>query len=66
VIRGKYEPFSGHVTVFDRVIDGKVRLVDASPHQPKWRLVEGSLLLEAIKRHGNESSGGVWHFKKRK
>jgi hypothetical protein len=61
-IRGKFEPNSGHVTVFDRIIDGKVRLVDASPRQPKWRLVEPSLLLDAIKRHGNKSSGGIWRF----
>jgi hypothetical protein len=62
VIRGQFEPHSGHVAVFDRVIDNKVRLVDASPHQPKWRLVEPGLLFDAIKRHGNKSSGGVWRF----
>ena len=62
VMRGKYEPNSGHVTVFDRVINGQIRLVDASWRQPKWRLVEPGLLYEAITRHGNENSGGVWHF----
>ena len=62
VVRGKYEPNSGHVAVFDKIIGGKVRLVDASPHQPKWRLVEPSILLDAIKRHGNENSGGIWYF----
>lgn len=64
VIRGQYEPNSGHVVVFDKVIDGKVRVVDASWKQPKWRLIEPGLLLEAIKRHGNDNSGGVWHFRK--
>jgi len=64
VMRGKYEPNSGHVTVFDRIIDGKVRLVDASWRQPKWRLVEPSILLDAIRRHGNENSGGIWFFKR--
>ena len=64
VIRGKFEPHSGHVAVFDRVIDGQVRLVDASPNQPKWRLVESSLLFDAIKRHGNENSGGIWYFER--
>ncbi len=62
VIRGKFEPHSGHVVVFDKVIDGQVRLVDASPNQPKWRLVELSLLFDAIKHHGNASSGGIWYF----
>ncbi|MBL8159253.1 hypothetical protein JNJ66_02245 [Candidatus Saccharibacteria bacterium] len=66
VMRGEYQPNSGHVTVFDRVIDGKVRLVDASWKQPKWRLVEPSLLLDAIKQHGNKNSGGVWRFKHEK
>ncbi len=62
VIRGKYEPHTGHVVVFDRVVDGKVRVVDASWLHPKWRLIEPALLLNAIKRHGNANSGGVWHF----
>ena len=65
VIRGEYQPNSGHVVVFDRVVDGKVRIVDASWKQPKWRFVELGLLFEAIKRHDNENSGGVWHFEKR-
>jgi hypothetical protein len=64
VIRGKYEPNSGHVVVFDKIIDGKVRIVDASWAQPKWRLIEPSLLLDGIKRHGNKNSGGVWRFSK--
>lgn len=63
VMRGKYESNSGHVVVFDRIIDGKVRIVDASWKHPKWRLIEPSLLLDAIKQHGNENSGGIWHFR---
>jgi hypothetical protein len=62
VVRGKYEPYSGHVVVFDKIVDGRVRIVDASWKQPKWRLVKPSLLLEAIKRHGNQNSGGIWYF----
>jgi hypothetical protein len=62
VIKGEYKPFSGHVVVFDRIIDGKIRIVDASPNQPKWRLVEPSLMFEAIEKHGNNRSGGIWHF----
>jgi hypothetical protein len=62
VIRGQHEPNSGHVVVFDRVIDGRVRIVDASPKHPKWRLIEPALLFDAIKRHGNSNSGGIWHL----
>lgn len=64
VIRGEYKPYSGHVVVFDRVIEGKIRIVDASWKHPKWRLIEPELLFEAIKRHGNDNPGGVWHFKR--
>lgn len=66
VIRGKYEPNTGHVVVFDRVIDGKVRVVDASPRQPKWRFIDSNVLLDAIKRHDNENSGGIWFFETQK
>lgn len=62
VIKGKYEPFTGHVVVFDRSIDGKIRIVDASWKHPKWRFIEPSLLLEAIQRHGNDNAGGIWKF----
>jgi hypothetical protein len=63
VIKGEYKPFTGHVVVFDRVIDGKIRVVDASWKHPKWRLVEPSLMLEAIQCHGDKNSGGIWHFR---
>lgn len=49
VIRGKYEPNSGHVVVFDKLVDGSVQVVDASPRYPKWRLVGLGLLYDAIK-----------------
>lgn len=64
VVRGKYEPNSGHVVVFDKIISGQVRIVDASWKQPKWRFIEVPLLLDAIKRHGNQNAGGVWRFQK--
>lgn len=63
VVRGEYQPYSGHVAVFDRVIDGDIRLVDASWKQPKWRLLNKTLMFEAIKKHGNENSGGIWRFR---
>ncbi len=64
VIRGEFQPNSGHVVVFDKIIDDKVRIVDASWKQPKWRLIELALLLDAIKQHGDGNSGGVWLFEK--
>jgi hypothetical protein len=62
-VKGEYEPFSGHVTVFDRVIDGNVRIVDASWKQPKWRFVESERLFEALRLHGEDTdSAGIWHL----
>lgn len=64
VIDGEYRSYSGHVVVFDRMIDGKVRIVDASPRHPKWREVEVPLLFDAIQSHGDDNSGGIWFFEK--
>ena len=63
---GEYKPDPGHLVVFDRVIGDVVRIIDPSPNQPKWRLIEASLLFEAIKKHGNENSGGIWNINKLK
>jgi hypothetical protein len=62
VIRGGYAPHSGHVVVFDRIIGNRIRIIDASWKHPKWRFVEAALLFEAIKRHGNDNAGGIWHL----
>lgn len=64
VVRGEYQPNSGHVVVFDKLVDGKVRIVDASWKHPKWRLIEPGLLFDAIKQHGDDNSGGIWYFGK--
>jgi len=64
VISGKYEEYSGHVVVFDRIVNGEIQIVDASPKQPKWRLINPDLMLEAIKQHDNTSSGGIWILEK--
>lgn len=61
VIKGEFKPYTGHVVVFDRAVDGEVQIVDASPKQPKWRKVKVELLFEAIKRHA-DNSGGIWYF----
>lgn len=66
VIRGQYEPNSGHVVVFDKIINGQVRVLDASPRQPKWRLLGASLLFDALQQHGDNNSGGIWNFFKTK
>jgi hypothetical protein len=63
VIRGNYEPNSGHVVVFDRLVEGKFQVVDAGPGNPKWRLVEPHFLFDAIRQHGDENSGGIWYFR---
>lgn len=65
VIGGEYKPNTGHVVVFDRVVDGKVRAVDPSTKHPKWHLIDPELLYEAITKHGNENSGGIWRIAKK-
>jgi len=60
---GEYKPFTGHVVVFDKIIDGKVRVVDPDAKQPKWRTVEPSILFDAIQAHGDKNSGGIWYLK---
>jgi hypothetical protein len=54
----------GHVVVFDRIIDGQIRIVDPSPEHPKWRLVKAEKMFEAITKHGVKRSGGVWIIEK--
>jgi hypothetical protein len=54
----------GHVVVFDRIIDGDVRIVDPSPSHPKWRTVKPGKLFEAMKEHGEERSAGIWLIEK--
>jgi hypothetical protein len=53
---------NGHVVVFDRIIDGQIRIVDASPRHPKWRLIEPAKMLEAMRNHPMKGTGGIWKF----
>ena len=53
----------GHIVVFDRVIDGKVRIIDPECNRPKWQTYDADIMLEAMKRH-ERFSGGVWLFTK--
>lgn len=54
----------GHLCVFDRIIDGQIRIVDPSPEQPKWRLVTAEKLFAAMEKHGVKNSASVWLIKK--
>lgn len=51
----------GHVVVFDRVVDGQLRIIDPSPDYPKWRLITPEKMFEAMKKHGErKTAAGVW------
>ena len=54
----------GHVCVFDRIIDGKIRLIDPSPDQPKWKLVSVEKMFHAMQKHGEKRSAGFWEISK--
>ena len=55
----------GHVVVFDRIIDGDIRIIDPSPTHPKWRIVKTGKMFQAMTKHGKKkTAAGVWHIKK--
>ena len=54
----------GHVCVFDRVIDGQIRIIDPSYHHPKWRSVPAEKMFLATKKHGVKKSAGAWELTK--
>jgi hypothetical protein len=51
----------GHVCVFDRAVDGQIRIIDPSPDHPKWSLVSADKMFNAMQKRGVEISVGVWH-----
>lgn len=53
----------GHVCVFDRIIGDKIRIIDPSPDQPKWRVISVEKMFNAMKKHGEKRSGGFWELK---
>lgn len=58
---------SGHVCVVDRLVGvNKVRLIDPSQNQPKWRIVPIGRLYKAMQYHGGGRSGGLWELVKTK
>lgn len=55
-----------HACVFDRILDGRVRLIDPSFHAPKWRIFEAEQLFAAMQKHVSSDWGGIWLLKKTK
>jgi hypothetical protein len=49
-----------HACVFDRIIDGRIRLVDPSFYAPKWRIFDAEQLFIAMQKHVSSDWGGVW------
>jgi len=54
----------GHVCVFDRLEDGKIRIIDPSPEHPKWRTVEVLKMYDAMQKHGVKNAAGLWFMAK--
>jgi len=49
-----------HACVFDRIVDGRVRLIDPSFYAPKWRIFDVEQLFAAMQKHVSSDWGGVW------
>jgi hypothetical protein len=49
-----------HACVFDRIVDGRVRLVDPSFYAPKWRIFDAEQLFIAMQKHVSSDWGGIW------
>jgi hypothetical protein len=49
-----------HACVFDRTIDGRVRLVDPSFYASKWRVFDAEKLFVAMQEHVSSDWGGIW------
>lgn len=52
----------GHVCVFDRVDEERVRYIDPSPKAAKWRYVEVEKLYNAMIAHGKQNMAGCWEI----
>lgn len=59
---GEFKPFSGHAVIFDRIIDGKIRVVDPGTSRAKWRTLDAKIVFDAIQTHGVKHHGGIWKF----
>lgn len=49
-----------HACVFDRIVDGRVRLIDPSFYAPKWRIFNVEQLFLAMQKHVSPEYGGIW------
>jgi len=49
-----------HACVFDRIVDGRIRLIDPSFYGPKWRTFDAERLFGAMQKHVSSDWGGVW------
>lgn len=49
-----------HACVFDRIVDGRVRLIDPSFYAPKWRIFDAEQLFVAMQKHVSSDWGGIW------
>lgn len=60
-VLGKSDSASGHVCVIDRIFvaKNKIRLIDSSVNQPKWREVSIDRLMKAMEQHPGKQ-GGFW------
>jgi len=56
----------GHNCVFDRVIDGQIRMIDPSPQQPKWRMVPVVKMFNGMKRRGVKIAAGIWILERKR
>lgn len=52
----------GHVCVFDRVVNSKIRMIDPSPDQPKWKMVDPLEIYNSMLQHGEKRSAGCWEI----
>lgn len=51
---------TGHVTVFNRMVNNKIDIIDPSPLHDKWRSLEIGDVYQRIRDHGDANVGGIW------
>ncbi|HEY1063773.1 MAG TPA: Type 1 glutamine amidotransferase-like domain-containing protein [Candidatus Saccharimonadales bacterium] len=50
----------GHVTVFNRMVNKEVGIIDPSPLYDKWRTLDLTDIYRRIQKHGDANMGGIW------
>ena len=61
-LTGNSKKNGGHLCVFDRMVDGQIRIVDPSQEQPKWRQVKVEDMFKAMQKHPEQRSAGCWEL----